>query len=76
MYHAGRDHMKNGTKSDEYYISSTLHLLGTIFAYHEIYLTHGIYSQINDSFGGFGNDLQKRLDDFGTSLVVQNTYHR
>jgi hypothetical protein len=68
MYREGRPAM-----SDEYYTTSTLHLLGTIFAYHGIFLSNGIYPQIDEVFPGLGNYLQRKLDEFGRNIqhVIQ-----
>jgi hypothetical protein len=54
--------------SDEYYTTSTLHLLGTIFAYHGIFLSYGIYPQIDEVFPGLGNYLQGKLEEFGRNI--------
>jgi hypothetical protein len=63
MYREGRPAM-----NDEYYTTSTLHLLGTIFAYHGIFLSYGIYPQIDHVFQGLGNYLQRKIDEFGRNI--------
>jgi len=54
--------------SEEYYVISTLYVLGAVLAYHRILLFGGIFSQIELLFPTFGTKLSNQLDKFGHDL--------
>jgi hypothetical protein len=64
----GSTFMKHIKGNDEYYIMSSLYILGAVLSYHRILVIEGIYSQIESLYPKMGVGLLNKLDKFGDSF--------